>query len=76
MRKELVNLLEYAVITKLESIDRSLTELWNQNRRLTDTLRAHGIPFECHDQLHKTGDSCGAPMEWDEGDNTDAPATT
>ena len=76
MRKELVNLLEYAVITELESIDRSLTELWNQNRRLMDKLRAHGIPSECHDQLHKSGASSGTPMEWDEGDNINVPPTT
>ena len=64
LRKEVTDLIQYAVITKLESMERSLTNLWNQNQRLIRTLVANGINHKTHDELHDNT-SCGKPMKID-----------
>ena len=51
VRKELTDLIQYAVLTKLEAIKQSITNLWNQNKTLIRTLQANKINHKTHDEL-------------------------
>ena len=64
VRKEIEDLIQHVVLTKLEAMERSLADLWNQNKRLIRTLQANGINHKAHDELHDD-DSSGKPMNID-----------
>ena len=61
LRKEMEDLIQHVVLTKLEAMERSLTDLWNQNKRLIRTLQQHGINHKTCDEL-EVDDSSGKSM--------------
>ena len=64
LRKEIEDLIQHVVLTKLEAMERSLADLWNWNKRLTRTLLANGINHVTHDEL-QDDDSSGKAMNID-----------
>ena len=51
LKQELEDLIQHTVITKLESLERSIDTLWRSNDRLVKKLSALNIEYEKYDRL-------------------------